>query len=315
MAKKKMLDQYVLEVHGVTLDVLLRKMYWGDGKSQSKIAKELGVSTGSICHWFNKLSIPQKPKGAFLVGRKLTEEQIEVIRKTHKGKKMTDEQKKKLSEARKGISPIGKHPRFTGKRHRADGYIQVYVPDHPRAAKEGYYMEHRLVMEQHIGRYLERREVVSHLNGIRDDNRIENLKLYASVQEAKSVTSKKMHDVRRSKCPKIRIGNDEHAIATKRKTKHGYIACTVPSHPYCGLDQEVFEHRLVMESHLGRYLVDDEIVHHVNEVKDDNRIENLEVMLRGEHTSHHHIGTKHTDEAKRKMSEKAKMRGRKNNAE
>lgn len=49
----------------------------------------------------------------------------------------------------------------------------------------------------------------------------------------------------------------------------------------------IFEHRAVMETHLGRKLTDDEVVHHINGDKTDNRLENLQLMTRGEHSTMH----------------------------
>jgi hypothetical protein len=55
------------------------------------------------------------------------------------------------------------------------GYISLYMPEHPYASKQGRVMEHRVVMERHLGTLLTPNEVVHHRNGIKDDNRIENL--------------------------------------------------------------------------------------------------------------------------------------------
>ncbi len=72
------------------------------------------------------------------------------------------------------------------------------------------------------------------------------------------------------------------------KSSSGYIWILVPGHP-SGKDYGyVREHRLVMEKHLGRYLLSTEIVHHINEIKDDNRIENLMLLSsKGEHSYLH----------------------------
>lgn len=97
-----------------------------------------------------------------------------------KGSKQTDESNKK-----RRIALLGKnnHKWNGGKNLRKDvGYIEVYCPDHPSAITRPYIYEHRLVMEKHIGRYLERDEVVHHINGIKTDNRIENLKLMTNSE-------------------------------------------------------------------------------------------------------------------------------------
>ena len=70
----------------------------------------------------------------------------------------------------------------------------------------------------------------------------------------------------------------------RRENKKGYILILKKEHPFCGKSGYVFEHRLVMEEKIGRFLEKDEIVHHKNGKKNDNRIENLKLMKNREHT-------------------------------
>lgn len=101
---------------------------------------------------------------------------------------------------------------WTGGIKKCNGYIYVKYKNHPNATKKGYIKEHRLVMEKYIGRYLKKGEIVHHINGIRDDNRIENLKLFNNQSE---------HYTNHMKGNKIWIGR-KHKQETIKKMKESW---------------------------------------------------------------------------------------------
>lgn len=76
------------------------------------------------------------------------------------------------------------NPKWKGGRVKhGDGYWQIYSPQHPYKTKLGYILEHRLIMEKKIGRYLKPKEIVHHINKNKEDNRPENLKLVKNQSE------------------------------------------------------------------------------------------------------------------------------------
>lgn len=93
-----------------------------------------------------------------------------------KGCKKSKATRKKMGEARKKETGSKNH-NWKGGRMKDRGYVLIKMREHPQANYNGYVRENRLVMEQHLGRFLNPKEVVHHINGIKDDNRIENLEL------------------------------------------------------------------------------------------------------------------------------------------
>lgn len=71
------------------------------------------------------------------------------------------------------------------------GYLFLYEPDHPKAYRNGWVAEHRYVMEQELGRYLATDEHVHHVNGIKDDNRLSNLRVL-DAQQHRLLTAKEL---------------------------------------------------------------------------------------------------------------------------
>jgi hypothetical protein len=65
-----------------------------------------------------------------------------------------------------------------GRRYTRSGYVEVWIPHEERTSTKKYRLEHHIVMEQVLGRGLERHERVHHKNGVKDDNRTENLELW-----------------------------------------------------------------------------------------------------------------------------------------
>lgn len=122
------------------------------------------------------------------IGKKHTEDTIAKMKKNRrdnpnagmKGKKQTRESRKKMSEARMGKTGK-KGNNWKGGHKKTKGYIYIYNAKHPYKNQQQYVLEHRLIYEKFLGRYLESQEVIHHINGIRDDNRLENLQYFINV--------------------------------------------------------------------------------------------------------------------------------------
>jgi uncharacterized protein (DUF1330 family) len=93
---------------------------------------------------------------------------------------ITEDHKKKIKRSMAGKNKLNENPMWKGGITNVLGYRLIKAPNHPNHNQHGYVKEHHLVIERKLGRYIKRGEVVHHINGIRNDNRIENLMLFKS---------------------------------------------------------------------------------------------------------------------------------------
>ncbi len=217
-----------------------------DSLSRDKTVLAASAAVGRCEEWVKRecqlAGIALPPRGASRRKRP-TQKQTDQIKKWQKSGVMLHEVAERLGISKDGIRRhlhgLGIRDLFghggsrPGERHQdwkggrvvdKSGYILIYSPEHPNASgsRGGRYVrEHRLVMEKHLGRYLKRGEVVHHLNGKRDDNRIDNLELFGSN------AAHLKHELT-GKCPKwtkagkenMRLGH-QRWIATRKALQQG----------------------------------------------------------------------------------------------
>lgn len=133
-------------------------------KSKLQIAEEIGANYSSVTWYARKHNIEVGRSGPRRPSLTRAENVKAALRKKYPKGRRGEAAANWRGGIRKGL----------GAKHQ---YIGVYSPEHPNATKCGYVMEHRLVMEKSLGRYLTPKEIVHHRNGDKKDNRLENLEL------------------------------------------------------------------------------------------------------------------------------------------
>lgn len=161
-------------------------------------------------------------------------------------------------------------------------YNYAVVPEHPNSTKNNYVLEHRVVMENHLGRLLNNDEVVHHINGNKKDNRIENLVILSNKEHAKLHGDKIGHKMVSLKCPWC------HKVFSIEKRnsfldKHTKYPCTCCSNKCRGKLYSYIQYRGLTVD-LQEAISENLLAEYIEYIDEDNSEETLSQGLRRDYT-------------------------------
>ena len=107
---------------------------------------------------------------------------------------------------------------------------------------------------------------------------------YRVIHKGRKFTEEHCKNISIGKCSQF---DGMNGYGKPKKIACGYLKVHVPKHPHATKDGYVMLHTVLMERAIGRYLRENEVVHHINHIRDDNRLENLQLMDKHDHMSMH----------------------------
>lgn len=171
----------------------LKEHYYNKELSTNEIAELVGVTRKNIEYWMRKFDLPRRNGEEVFTERYRKKQSEDMMGNIPFNKGLTKHDHPSLMAISDKMSGEN-HPNWKGGVAKASGYIKILSPNHPFADAGGYVFEHRLIMEEKIGRFLSSTEVVHHRDQVRDNNNIENLFLFPSASHHSRFHSEKLRN-------------------------------------------------------------------------------------------------------------------------
>lgn len=183
-------------------------------------------------------------------------------RKTwNKGKPFSPESRRKMSKSRKLLwqNPEYRNKMLAASENRYTEEVRKHMSEAQKGKKQS---------PETIKKRIDSRKGYEHS---KETKRKISIALRRRKREPRSILQKAQLE----KLHKQQIGRKPGNWKSGRYKELGYILVHSPSHPHRSKKGYVFEHRLVIEKHIGRHLQPGEEGHHINKIRDDNKPENL----------------------------------------